>query len=548
MTRDISMIFPPIVARELRVLAGNARFHWGRALVAGFALLVCLQWFGASGAGMNVGAVGRSSLGLLTAVGLVIALASVVITADCISHERREGTLSLLFLSTMKGRDVVLGKLAALGLVVVFALMGFAPALMLTLLPGGVTGGEVARTALALVNISFVSLCAGVFVSVFARTQLGAMLGAFTLLALINGLPFVIEVIGRTMVAIPYRALSPVAGLSLAGDAAYSDEQFTFWLTLGVGHGEGWLLLFGAMAALGRNWRMLYEPRARISVGAETRRLVGAPRVLVQGRENQRRAFAPVARAMLRLPHQMALAWVAALISVIGSIGNALVMSRTGLTWAGAGFAVTFGCVSSGLFAFLAARFLFESRRSGELELLLVTPVGTKGILREQKLALLRMFRGPLYLVLVGAVLVAACSIGLAGGNDILGLALGVGGIANMVLGILAVSCVAMSQATRANSLFGLIGYAVGLVEVLPVVMAYLLAAPVCVGLGLAGLAPLLVALLLVVKNIGFTFWAAGRLQREFRTGRESALRRNLRRWFSAAPVALPTEHPQAST
>ncbi len=67
---------------------------------------------------MNVGAVGRSSLGLLTAVGLVIALASVVITADCISRERREGTLSLLFLSTMKGRDVVLGKLAALGLVV----------------------------------------------------------------------------------------------------------------------------------------------------------------------------------------------------------------------------------------------------------------------------------------------------------------------------------------------------------------------------------------------------------------------------------------------
>ncbi|HQU46125.1 MAG TPA: hypothetical protein PK867_25150, partial [Pirellulales bacterium] len=39
-----------------------------------------------------------------------------MLTADCISSERREGTLGLLFLTDLRGHDVVLGKLVVAGL------------------------------------------------------------------------------------------------------------------------------------------------------------------------------------------------------------------------------------------------------------------------------------------------------------------------------------------------------------------------------------------------------------------------------------------------
>src|SRR5437762_6345486 len=35
------------------------------------------------------------------------------LTADCLSEEKRDGTLGLLFLTDLKGYDVVFGKLAA---------------------------------------------------------------------------------------------------------------------------------------------------------------------------------------------------------------------------------------------------------------------------------------------------------------------------------------------------------------------------------------------------------------------------------------------------
>ena len=40
-------------------------------------------------------------------------LSGVWFTADCLSEEKREGTLGLLFLTDLKGYDVVLGKLVA---------------------------------------------------------------------------------------------------------------------------------------------------------------------------------------------------------------------------------------------------------------------------------------------------------------------------------------------------------------------------------------------------------------------------------------------------
>jgi len=48
-------------------------------------------------------------------------LAGPVVIADCLCEEKREGTLGLLFLTNLKGHDVVLGKLFATSLPVFYS-------------------------------------------------------------------------------------------------------------------------------------------------------------------------------------------------------------------------------------------------------------------------------------------------------------------------------------------------------------------------------------------------------------------------------------------
>lgn len=185
---------------------------------------------------------------------------------------------------------------------------------------------------------------------------------------------------------------------------------------------------------------------------------------------------------------------------------------------AAASFSIVFTFASSALFAMVGGRVLLDAKRSGELELLLVTPVGARGILREQWLALLRILRAPIYMVVVGGIAVAAGSIREFGGREIFGWLCGVCHLANAVLGVLAVTRVAMWFAMRVNSVLGIVGWTVGLVEVAPIALAYLL--PVLGGTpGAYRSWPLIVPVLMLIKNVFVLRWAEARLRAEFRTG-----------------------------
>ena len=531
----------------MQVLAGGTRFYWARALVAGFAVLSCLQWFGLNTLSFG-GVTAGSSLGVLSGLGLILALASVVVTADCVSHERRDGTLPLLFLSNLKSSDVVLGKLAALGLVALYALLGFSPVLMVTLINGGVTGGEVARTVVVLMTILFVSLATGLLTSVIARNQFDAILGAVGLLAAVLLAPYFLDVIVRDVSGFRWSALlSPLAGLWFINDVNYASNQYGFWGTIALSHLVGWALLGLAMQLLARNWRRLHEPRAIRSAVAQSRRLIGAPRVLVAGRD-VKRAVAPVARAVLRLPRQPALAWLAATVSVLGSIWNATMMNRVNSFWAGLAVSMIFTFISLGVFAFLAGRFFFEARRSGELELLLVTPVGARGILREQLLALLRILRGPFYFAVAGAIPVGVTALSLTNGREVQSLLLAFCHLASTALGIIAVCVVAMWLGSRVNSIMALVGWSVGLVEVLPLVLFFLLPMlPVAGNLFATGWADL-VPILLVIKNPFFIWWAWHRLRHDFRTKDRDCLEGAWRRWFHPDPVPPVQPRPEPAS
>src|SRR5258706_11469094 len=147
------MTFLPIVARELRVAARKRSTFWLRVVAALVGVVIgigCLML-------TRVGLFGTPSLGsvlfgALTWISVAAALsAGLFFTSDCLSEEKREGTLGFLFLTDLRGYDVVLGKLLATSLRGFYALLAFLPILAITQMMGGVTGAQYWKSTLALV-------------------------------------------------------------------------------------------------------------------------------------------------------------------------------------------------------------------------------------------------------------------------------------------------------------------------------------------------------------------------------------------------------------
>src|SRR5262245_39202000 len=137
------MIILPIAERELRVAARSSRTYWSRALAALVLIIITLvifdgyQKFGSSRVG------GQQVFAALAYLALAYSLfAGAALTADCLSSEKREETLGFLFLTDLKGYDVVLGKLLATSLRSIYGLLATFPIMSIPLLLGGVQASE----------------------------------------------------------------------------------------------------------------------------------------------------------------------------------------------------------------------------------------------------------------------------------------------------------------------------------------------------------------------------------------------------------------------
>ena len=171
----------PIVERELRVAARRPGTWRTRLAVAGTATGLSLfllrvapaMLASVMGMGMSTNAPGLMGAMVFFELSFVTGLGALfmgpALTGDCLSRERREGTLGLLFLTDLGGWDVVLGKLAAAAWNAGYCLLGVLPVLALPVLLGGVTLGQVGLLAVALLNALFVGLAAGMFTSSFCR-------------------------------------------------------------------------------------------------------------------------------------------------------------------------------------------------------------------------------------------------------------------------------------------------------------------------------------------------------------------------------------------
>lgn len=176
------MNFLPVVQRELLVAARNGSGVWFRfvAALAGMAFFVLLWCTPIQSQPRLVSDIVFRVLGGAM-FGFALFSGS-IFTADSMTSEKREGTLGLLFLTELRGYDIVLGKLVATSLRAVYGVIALVPVLSLPVLVGGVSGGQVARMVLTLMVTMLASLSIGMMASVVAREFRGALLASLLLL------------------------------------------------------------------------------------------------------------------------------------------------------------------------------------------------------------------------------------------------------------------------------------------------------------------------------------------------------------------------------
>jgi ABC-type transport system involved in cytochrome c biogenesis permease component len=165
------MTLLPIVARELRVASRKGMTYWSRLSLP--LLLMIFVGIGLySGARVLPREMGRNLFLLAAWVCFVFCtLAGLRAAGDCISSEKREGTLGLLFLTDLKGRDVILGKLLAVSANTISALVGVLPVLCIPLLLGGVSFLTFTKVALTLATTLLLSLSLAILFSTCGKHE-----------------------------------------------------------------------------------------------------------------------------------------------------------------------------------------------------------------------------------------------------------------------------------------------------------------------------------------------------------------------------------------
>jgi ABC-type transport system involved in multi-copper enzyme maturation permease subunit len=121
--------------------------------------------------------------GLHSALNLSIWLLVPFLSSDCISRERRENTLGLLFLTPLSPFDIVLAKSLVHGWRALMLWLAVLPVLAVPMLIGGVTGQAVMTSALSNFSALCWAMSAGLLASAFSRSRSQAlwMAGLFTL-------------------------------------------------------------------------------------------------------------------------------------------------------------------------------------------------------------------------------------------------------------------------------------------------------------------------------------------------------------------------------
>jgi ABC-type transport system involved in multi-copper enzyme maturation permease subunit len=392
--------FLPIAQRELRIACRKRGTFVVRITTAVIALVIGGFCFVLAVAGAApVPGIGKALFVILTWLIFAVALAAgVFVTSDSLSEEKRDGTLGLLFLTDLRGYDVVAGKFLATSLRSLYGMIAVLPVLGVTLLMGGVSGMQFWRTSLALMNALFFSLAVGLFVSSLGRDWHRVMSGTLGLLLLFSFAPPILDwIIGKLgssgtlphlSVASPYVVFLTASGYPHKG----------FWDGMLVTQVIAWTLLAIACLVVPRSW----QERSKRNPGS-TRSLSYS---WTYGSNKQRICLRrklidlnPVFWLACRQKRQSWGGWI------LTGIFGLLFLIPWLLNWPRTLYSVwSFGAGCLTLLLYLwtasqASRFFIQARRNGLIELLVIGPLSTRQIVHGQWMGLVRALAGPVFLI-----------------------------------------------------------------------------------------------------------------------------------------------------
>ncbi len=261
------MTFLPIVNRELRLASRRPATYWSRMTTAMIAIVITGMVLLPVGARLSPAMIGGILFKALTWFTMIYCLfLGLPATADCISSEKREGTLGLLFLTDLKGYDVVTGKLAASSLSAFYGLLATFPVMAIPLLLGGVAFAEFCRVVLVLLNTLFFSLNAGLLASALsidarkAAGRAGLFMMFFTL-----GLPLLSlallaylqseHITAPPALFVPFLLPSPGFACVMAFTPAVPFGLAAFWGSIATTHLLAWMFFALACWITPRSWQ-----------------------------------------------------------------------------------------------------------------------------------------------------------------------------------------------------------------------------------------------------------------------------------------------------
>jgi hypothetical protein len=396
----------PIVQRELLVASrGLASWLW-RWIVAIVAVAFGGLWllFASIGQSAGPGLQGDIFFAILSwaCFGYCL-LSGLWATTDSLTREKTEGTLGLLFLTDLRGYDVVLGKMFTGSLRSFYGVLAVLPVLALPLLMGGVTNAQFWRTVGALLNILIFSLSCGIFFSALCRRTGQSIACTLFFLASITIIPQTYigfggtnEVFSLTSPAYAmYRASSPVIGPVAVGWGWYPA-----WIICGLVASS--LLLVFASWVIPHRWQ---DCQVRPSLLAGATSGSANPKSFVVSKRSPHLDSNPVSwlvnrHPSMRLSRMLLLVYIAIswmgftllagpLFSNMAPGDEWLVMIGFALFWAGSlwfRIDLTRHTVAS----------LSEAKECGALEQILVTPLDEKQFRRGHFRSMVRFWALPL--------------------------------------------------------------------------------------------------------------------------------------------------------
>ena len=418
------MTFLPIAERELRIRSRRPGTFAVRCVAATLALLLC-GFLMVVFTGRGAARVGGEAFYVVTVLTFLYCLyEGLRNTTDCLSEEKRAGTLGFLFLTDLKGYDVVIGKLLATSLSSFYAMVAILPAIGLPLLSGGVTAGEFWRAVLVLIVTLFFSLSTGMLVSSASRDERRAWSASL-------GIVFFSAAVPPLLRWIPFvnfhwlSWMSPTVAFSKIDEASYKAAAGTFWGAVVGVHLLSWAFLAAASFILPRAWQQPERERVR------------APRPIVPMAAAERAALLNQ-NPMLWLASrdQRIKAWLWAVVAIFG---GAFLIASAATDFSGAVLGVFMAAIFllhlaiAGRVAFYVCYAMVEARETGLLQLLLSTPFNSTRILDGYREAFKRVFGGPVLLLLWVEAAMIVCHCIMAHKNS-------VGAAAMMVLGVAALA------------------------------------------------------------------------------------------------------------